>query len=154
EQVDARHVARIVPEVVVEQGEVELGLAQDDEGVRGGAAARDAVPRPLQAAAHEQGVVLVVLDEEKVQRLGRGAFGHHAPPARRAGGVRRKVRWAPLAAGAGRLPPQPSTGGRARKRPSDGGSNACSGHGGGGAGPSSRTRTTVPPAPASAPPST
>ena len=70
QEVKSRHVRQ----KIIEKDEIKRGLAENDEGVGGGAAARHLMADSLQALANEQGDVVVVFDQEESQGFGHSVF--------------------------------------------------------------------------------
>ncbi len=83
EQIQTLHVLQ----EVVEHDEVEAVVAQDDDGVGTGAAARDLMAGSLQTSADEQLLVFIVFDEEQPQRFGHGTIPPQPDSPRLAGGA-------------------------------------------------------------------
>src|SRR5262249_18755135 len=107
EQVQALHVGQLL----VQQHQVERRLRQHDQCVGGGAAAGDAVIDALQTLAHQQGHVVVVFDEEQLQRV-----AHEAPSSER-GRNRDTVVPLPGMAPTRTAPPPLAAAERTRKKP-------------------------------------
>jgi hypothetical protein len=70
---------------LIQDHQIEGFMSQDDEGVRARPTALDLVAGTLQTPAHQQGVLVVILDQEQPQ-----CFVHHTGP-RKAVGTRNVI---------------------------------------------------------------
>src|SRR5262249_24753588 len=141
----------------------EGAVAQDDQGVGGGAAARHLVAGPLQALADEQGDVVVVLDQEQPQHVGHRSPSSARAPSAESPMVTMTAQPRPGPEAARRVPPPPVSAGRPGTSPSGAaggglppanGSNSCSVRSGDRPPPSSDPHHSSPPGVRRAPTST